>query len=226
MLDDTLTENLAVADNETVIRVQFDGQATTAESSSAKLYRLYASDGSIHIVLQRLSDQGIVIDYRLRAGESVCYALKKRGEAVPTPLHWQSFSAPAKAPIAPPTKLIRVFSFSMRTGLLWNLLAVLPTLYYFFLPKGSVADCDNFFCSWVLPVSACILFIGIPCYIRAIIERRARRLPYGLEIMALLFCLTPLFFANGLLYLAGMTRDLEAPYYADSGGYVKWVDYY
>ena len=116
--------------------------------------------------------------------------------------------------------------YLVRTALLWNLLAVLPTLYFFFLPKGSVVEITNFYLFWLCPISACILFIGIPCYITSILRRRARRLSYIPEIFALLFCLTPLLLAMSILYLAGAVRGLQAPWYADGGSLVKWTDGY
>lgn len=194
-----------------------NSQATTVESADATLSRYRADDGDLHLLLRR-SDGRIVTDYALRPSETVRYALLTPGRDPARP-HWQTLSA-AEAPVPPPPSRAARFwltagPLSVRTGLVWNLLIALPTLYYFCLPYGTVADADLLFV-WVVPASAALFFIGIPLYIRAIVGRRAEKRSFGPEASALLLCLTPLFLALALLHLAGVARGLQTGYDGDT----------
>jgi hypothetical protein len=228
-MTDTLIAPLAVTDTDHIICLKVDRQATTVVCSGALLGYLRAKDGSNRIILRRRIDGRVVIDYQARPGETICYTSYKRDEPAPTSLQWHSFIAPEKAAaVIPPEKQVigRTMwagSLLVRTGLLWNLLAVLPTLYYFLLPNGTITDNDAFGAYWNFPISVCILFIGLPCYVMAILRRRARRLNYLPEAVALLFCLTPFFLTSSALALAGEVRGLRYPW-DDGGDYVRWFD--
>lgn len=214
---------LVVASRADILRVRIDSQGTLVESADATLSRYRADDGDLHVLLRR-ADGKTVVDHTLRPFETVCYALLKPGKASATP-HWQTVSAP-ETPVPPPPSRAVCFrltagSLALRTGLLWNLLIALPTLYYFCLPYGTAADADLLFV-WLLPASAAVFLVGIPLYLRALLGRRAEKRSFGPEASALLFCVTPLFLALPLLYLAGVTRGLKTGCDAEDGTEITW----
>ncbi len=215
---------LAVASREVILRVRIDSQDTLVESTDATLSRYRANDGGLHVLLRR-ADGKIVVDHTLSPYETVRYALQGPGTRS-VALRWQTISAPETPVLPPPSRMARFWltagPLSIRTGLLWNLLIALPTLYYFCLPYGSVADSADFVVFWVLPASAAVLLIGIPLYLRAILKRRAQKRPFGPELSALLFCVTPLLFALCLLSLAGLARGLQTGFVGDGGADITW----
>lgn len=152
--------------------------------------------------------------------------MRSRGEASDGQLAWQTVSAPEAPVPLPPSRVARfwltVGPLSVRTGLVWNLLIALPTLYYFCLPYGSVAVNENLVFFWLLPTSAATLLVGLPLYIRAIWGRWRKQRPFGPELAALLFCLTPLFLSLSLLWLAGVARGLKSGCTYDSTK-VSWA---
>ena len=222
-MPETAPHILAAAQAGVTLLVRIDSQGTLVESTDATLSRYRAEDSELHVLLRR-ADGRIVVDHTLSPYETVRYALQRPGTRAAA-LRWQTISAPETPVPPPPSRVARFWltagSLSLRTGLLWNLLIALPTLYYFCLPYGSVADADLPM-TWILPASAAVFLIGIPLYIRAILGRRAQKRPFGPEVAALLFCLTPLFFALGLLWLAGVARGLKTGFVGDGGAEITW----
>ena len=224
-------QDLASADIKSNIELEVVSQGTKVKSPDAVLFVIHGSDGFQHAVLQR-SDQKVVIDARLRPGETIRYAVADRQSVKAGDLDWLTFSAPLTPPL-PATHLKNVgrmlqkaFHSVLRILLVCNLLIVLPTLYYFFLPKYSVVDDENLYVSWILPLSGAVLLIGVPWCVRSILVRRAIGKRYAAEVVALLLCFAPLFLATGMHIFAGKVRNLQIPYYGDGGEYRKWSEGY
>ena len=222
-------QKLASCDNEVSISLQIVLQATEVKSFDSTLFTVQDTIGFHHVILQR-GDQKIVVDTRLRPGELIHYAVADRRDAKDCDLQWHTFSAPLIPPVpaSPLQKTIRklktAFQSALRTILVCNLLVALPTLYYFFLPRGTVIDDENLFVSWLLPLSLVVLLIGIPWCIGSILLRRASGKRYAAEVVALLLCFTPIFLALGMHMLAGATRHLQLPCAGEDGVYKKWTE--
>jgi len=222
-------QKLASCDKEASISLQIVSQATYVKSSDAMLFTLQDADGFQHIILQR-DDQKIVVDARLRPGETIRYAVADGRNANEGDLQWHTFSVPLTPPVpaSPLQKTVRklktAFQPALRTILVCNLLVVLPILYYFFLPRGTVIDDENLYASWILPLSGGVLLIGVPWCILSIFLRRASGKRYAGEVAALLLCFTPIFLASETHDLAGATRNLQLPCVGDGGVYRKWTE--
>ena len=217
-----MMRKLASCDNDSSILLQIVSLGTSVNSSDAVLFIVHGADGFQYAVLQR-SNQKIVVDVRLRPGDTIRFAVADNQIGQDADLHWLTFSVPLIPPLpATPLqitgrKLQRAFESALRNLLICNLLIALPTMYYFFLPKGTVIDDENLYFSWILPLSGAVLLIGVPSCIRLILVRRAKGKRYAAEIAALLLCFTPIFFAGGMHSLAGATRTLQLPCAGEDG---------
>ena len=215
-------QKLASCDSKSNILLQVMSQVTDVRSSDAVLFLIRGADGFQHAVLQR-SNQKIVVDARLRPGETIRYAVADSHNDKDADLNWVTFSVPLAPPLPATSlqitahKLQRAFQSVLRNILICNLLISLPTMYYFFLPKGTVIEDENLYFSWILPLSGAVLLIGVPSCIRLILVRRAKGKRYAAEIAALLLCFTPIFFAGGMHTLAGATRTLQLPCAGEDG---------
>ena len=224
-----MMRKLASCDNDSSILLQIVSLGTSVNSSDAVLFIVHGADGFQYAVLQR-SNQKIVVDVRLRPGDTIRFAVADNQIGQDADLHWLTFSVPLIPPLpATPLqitgrKLQRAFESALRNLLICNLLIALPTMYYLFLPDGTVIDDENLYFSWILPLSGAVLLIGVPLCIRLILVRRANGKRYAAEVAALLLCFTPIFLTFGMHMLAGAARNLQLPCVGEGGENRKWTE--